>query len=563
MKSLQQLAAVSIVLLQALHAGAQTNNFPLTGNVGIGTVCPTALLEVRGSNALINGAKVGIGNCADTTSTVLGRNALNYNGSNTYNTAIGCNALLSTNTGVCNVAVGNKALTANAGGSFNTAIGNSALYKIAGYSNNTAIGNAAMSSMQYGSENVAIGVNALRGTGCTSLLNEYNVAVGNYALEAINGGDYNTATGYHALSLNESGSYNTATGYYALDSNYSGYMNTAGGFQAMRHNSTGGYNTSTGGYSLFNNTSGSYNVADGYGALYNNLTGICNTGVGYYANVSNAALTNATAIGFGASANASNQVRIGNSSVTSIGGYASWTNVSDGRVKMNIKENVPGLEFINKLRPVTYNLDITAADKLTGVNHILINKEEKGIGQLYNKARRQKEQVTYTGFIAQDVEKAAQSLQYDFSGVDVPKNDKDLYGLRYAEFVVPLVKAVQELSRQNEEMKKEIEMNKTFLGAKEPAVVYETVVISSASLQQNSPNPFKGSTSIGYTLPEGASGAQIVITDMQGTTIKTIPVNAAKGVITLNAAALTAGTYQYSLLVKGLTIETHQMIVTR
>ena len=33
---------------------------------------------------------------------------------------------------------------------------------------------------------------------------------------------------------------------------------------------------------------------------------------------------------------------------------------------------------------------------------------------------------------------------FDFSGVDPPKNEKDLYGLRYAEFVVPLVKAVQE-----------------------------------------------------------------------------------------------------------------------
>ena len=52
-------------------------------------------------------------------------------------------------------------------------------------------------------------------------------------------------------------------------------------------------------------------------------------------------------------------------------------------------------------------------------------------------------QVT-TGFIAQDVEAAAQSIGYNFSGVDAPKNENDYYGLRYAEFVVPLVKAVQE-----------------------------------------------------------------------------------------------------------------------
>ena len=30
----------------------------------------------------------------------------------------------------------------------------------------------------------------------------------------------------------------------------------------------------------------------------------------------------------------------------------------------------------------------------------------------------------------------------------MPKNDKDFYGLRYAQFVVPLVKAVQELNEK-------------------------------------------------------------------------------------------------------------------
>ncbi|HEV8538733.1 MAG TPA: hypothetical protein VGR15_07395, partial [Bacteroidota bacterium] len=49
--------------------------------------------------------------------------------------------------------------------------------------------------------------------------------------------------------------------------------------------------------------------------------------------------------------------------------------------------------------------------------------------------------------------KAAKELGYDFSGVDAPKNEKDFYGLRYAEFVVPLVKAVQELVSQNKELR--------------------------------------------------------------------------------------------------------------
>ncbi|MEM9849058.1 MAG: hypothetical protein AAF847_14325 [Bacteroidota bacterium] len=57
--------------------------------------------------------------------------------------------------------------------------------------------------------------------------------------------------------------------------------------------------------------------------------------------------------------------------------------------------------------------------------------------------------MCYSGFIAQEVEATAKQLDYDFSGVDVPQDEGDIYGLRYAEFVVPLVKAVQELSAEN------------------------------------------------------------------------------------------------------------------
>ena len=42
-------------------------------------------------------------------------------------------------------------------------------------------------------------------------------------------------------------------------------------------------------------------------------------------------------------------------------------------------------------------------------------------------------------------------------GVDPAQNENDHYGLRYAEFVVPLVKAVQEQQVMIEELKKEIE----------------------------------------------------------------------------------------------------------
>ncbi|HEY0732298.1 MAG TPA: hypothetical protein VGD33_07760, partial [Chitinophagaceae bacterium] len=60
--------------------------------------------------------------------------------------------------------------------------------------------------------------------------------------------------------------------------------------------------------------------------------------------------------------------------------------------------------------------------------------------------------------IAQEVEQAATEANYDFNGVKKPQNDRDTYGLSYSQFVVPLVKAVQEqksiIEKQHDELKK-------------------------------------------------------------------------------------------------------------
>ncbi len=70
----------------------------------------------------------------------------------------------------------------------------------------------------------------------------------------------------------------------------------------------------------------------------------------------------------------------------------------------------------------------------------------------------EKEKTLYSGFVAQEVEQAASDAGYDFSGVDKPKNPTGFYGLRYAEFVVPLVKAVQEQQEQIELLKHQNEL---------------------------------------------------------------------------------------------------------
>ncbi len=54
---------------------------------------------------------------------------------------------------------------------------------------------------------------------------------------------------------------------------------------------------------------------------------------------------------------------LGNTSVTSVMAAGSFVIYSDKRFKKDIKQDVPGLEFINMLRPVTYHYNIHDLNK--------------------------------------------------------------------------------------------------------------------------------------------------------------------------------------------------------
>jgi len=348
-----------------------------------------------------------------------------------------------------NTTTGFQALYSNTTGSYNTANGYQALFSNATGSENTAIGFYALRSNTVGYNNTANGVNALR----MNTTGYNNTANGVEALYSNTTGFNNTANGSYALHKNTgpilgfatAGTQNTATGSYTLYNNFIGDWNTATGIAALYNNTSGRENTANGGSALYSNTTGNSNTAIGVDALASNVDGHYNTAVGYNAGRYNdASGINATAIGYAAINTQNNQVRLGNTYVTSIVGGVNWTGLSDRRAKKNIHAKVPGLSFINLLQPVTFNIDLDALDEIIKPKDPETNRlidslrmarspEEK---EIIAKARASKEKIVYSGFIAQDVEIAAQSLGYDFSGVDAPENDKTPYGLRYAEFVV-------------------------------------------------------------------------------------------------------------------------------
>jgi len=587
-----------------------------TGNNQVAAGDSTLFNSTTGSGNTAIGSKSLFSNTSGYSNIATGISALYKNTSGHNQVAAGDSALFNSTVGIVNTAVGSKSLYSNTGGSYNVgvgisalysnsigqhlvALGDSALFSTTGTTNNTAIGSRALYSTTTGINNTGVGLKVL----FANTTGSENTATGYNALLANKTGNFNTANGYLALVSASAGNTNTALGAYTLYSDTTGYSNVAAGIRSLYSNTTGNNLVAIGDSALFKTNGGGLNTAVGSKALYTNTTGTNNTALGAKADVISASLTNGTALGYQASVTASNQVRVGNSAVTSIGGYVNWSNISDGRFKKNIKEDVKGLAFIKKLKPVTYTLDIT------GINNFLHpGGPTQGQGTqtqaLQNGGQTPddeqtaiavKEKIVYNGFIAQDVEKTAKELSYDFSGVDAPKSKADLYGLRYSDFVVPLVKAVQELSFQNDSIQatnqqlqkenKDLKNSVNNIQSQLANILQQLSDLKAAQeaccfnasqnnqptggttgdaprLEQNAPNPFNANTVIRYYLPATSVNGQIMVSNVSGQVLKYYTLSSkGAGQITVYSGELASGNYFYTLIVDGKKIATKQMVL--
>ena len=152
----------------------------------------------------------------------------------------------------------------------------------------------------------------------------------------------------------------------------------------------------------------------------------------------------------------------------------------------------------------------------------------------------------------------AQELQTIYP--DLVKEGQDGYlGINYVELVPILIRAIQELKEELDEVK--ASTDDTF-GARSTSAL-NTATSSSAKLYQNTPNPFTERTEIRFSLPNEASNAYIYIFDLSGKMLRQIPVDSSMQSVTVNSYELSAGIYLYSLVVNGQEIDTKRMIITK
>ena len=312
-----------------------------------------------------------------------------------------------------------------------------------------------------GGPNTFVGRYAGRGTTGTSA-SLHNTAVGFDALTAINQGDYNVAVGSYALDALTSRACCTAVGYAAGTS----YYGTSGTLNAFGHlaleDCTSGYaNNAFGDGALANITSGSLNVAigsnagAGVNAGGNIFIGVdtqssaatdnSNTIIGYACNAGGTTANHRIVLSSGSLTGTTNSaVHIGNDSGHVRNDFtadATWDQVSDVRKKTNIEDSTLGLEFISKLRPVIFNFKAPS--------------EYPEEWQEYD-ANKTEPVVTdkKIGLIAQEVKQVIDDLgieYYDGTWGVRPDGQQEIGPSAY---IIPLIKAVQELSAEVEELKK-------------------------------------------------------------------------------------------------------------
>jgi len=250
---------------------------------------------------------------------------------------------------------------------------------------------------------------------------------------------YNNTTGHSNSFFGANAGYTNTTG---LANSFfgmrAGYANTTGtynsffGMNAGYTNTTGVYNSFFGMRAGYANTEGESNSFFGMNAGSANTTGDYNSFFGVNAGYTNTTGTNLTCVGYDAQASAvgaTNEVTLGNGSVTTLRcNTQNITGLSDRRDKTAIEPIQLGLDFVRDLKPVRWVWNCRDGSR--------IGDED-------------------TGFIAQDLDDSQQKFGYEIPGL-VFKPSDDRWEASSGKLLPVAIKAIQELAEKVELLEDQI-----------------------------------------------------------------------------------------------------------
>jgi len=458
-----QNVAVGHQALKTQDAGANAANTAvgyLAGTAVTTGVVNTLIGGNAGDSITSGGYNTAIGYSALSTedtgnrSTAMGYGALSAqnNDANNDNTALGYTAGTAITTGINNTIMGSFAGDALTDADANTVVGVTALTADTKGDATVAVGYGALAQQNFTTvtttRNTAVGTNA----GYAATTGTYNTFLGNSAGDANTDADYNVAVGANALTEDELGSQSTAVGYGALQTQDFGTAtntgNTAVGYEAGKDLTTGTGNVFIGsgagddvvdahhntvvGQAAMTADAGDQNTVMGQSAM-NVGTGEHNTVLGYFAGGQLSTGSRNLIIGHESGSNLfsnglfqctthDDRIILGTTEATNAYIEVAWTVVSDARDKTSITDIPVGLNLLNELRPVSYQMKKSRED-------------DTPVGR------------TRYGFLAQEV----MEIEGD-NPVIVDDEEDELLKMTTDNLVAVLVKSVQELSAKVEDL---------------------------------------------------------------------------------------------------------------
>ena len=386
-----------------------------------------------GTNNFLAGLNAGTALTDGTYNVALGSGALDAAASTSYSIAIGANAMgVGVVTGVDNIAIGQ-----GAGNDLTSA------------TNSVFIGKDAGANATTGAQNIAIGGGggtlAPMGGGVTTGGN--NTTLNASAGYALTSGTDSVFIGRNAGKTITTGSYNVAVGYGAIGR----YASANPTYTVAIGASAIGAGAAT----------GANNVAIGRNAGNDLTSGASNVFIGAYAGDFAAFATgsNTMALGNGATpsaADVSNEITLGDGSIATSRIEVDWTILSDKRDKANIKPLLAGLDFVNDLKPVSFQWDkrelyciveevVTEATfdedgvELTPETSETVRTPAVQDGSKLNPN-------TTMGFLSQDVMETIEKFGEAATGDLILATNLERLELQRGGLIVPLVNAVKELS---------------------------------------------------------------------------------------------------------------------
>ena len=236
---------------------------------------------------------------------------------------------------------------------------------------------------------------------------------------------------------------------------------------------------------------------------------------------------------------------------------------SDERLKDNVKDLSNSFNLLKQLRTVTYNYKMPVIVQKTKINSATdstVTKKPQFVPKPDTSGR------IHYGFLAQDVQKTFPDLVY--------KDSAGMFSVDYIGMIPLLVDALRDQKAQLDAQAKQIDylmsiVAPTNSGPKKADAVIttglsETNTLTYPVLDQNTPNPFNQSTTIGYYLPTTINMAAIYVYDMNGVQLKSYNISdRGKKNIIINGSEFNAGMYLYALIADGKVIDTKRMILTK